>query len=204
MFLIDGSDSIDDREWDQARNFVARMIGALDISPDTINVGMTVYSSSIAGHYSVYPFKYKIVLTGLARSLQHPTGIATNTALGIMKVRETFREQPPSRRDAPKIMIVITDGSSENPAETINQAQMAKAEGIRIIAVGVGNNVFVEELQQIASNQRKYYQAADFTALQGIEADIRNMICRGECLSPLPVRVVGKTGLLNLCRMTKF
>ena len=180
MFLLDGSDSIDAREWDQTRSFVARMVAALDISPATINVGFTVYSSAVAGHQSVYPFKHKIVLMGLARSLQHPTGISTNTALGIMKIRDTFKQQPASRRSAPKIMIVITDGSSENPAETINQAKQAKQEGIRIIAVGVGNNVFVEELKQIASNQRKYYQAADFTALQAIESDIRNLICRGD------------------------
>ena len=89
--------------------------------------------------------------------------------------------QPPARRNVPKIMIVITDGSSENPAETIRQARLAKEEGVRIMSVAVGNNVFVEELEQIASAKRKFYRAADFAALKGIEKDIQNMICRGKC-----------------------
>lgn len=179
MFLLDGSDSINQQEWNQERNFVARMIQALDISPSTINVGFTVYSSIIDGHVGLTPFRPKIVLNAMAKMLQHPTGIATNTASGIAKVRQTFQNQPASRSNAPKIMIVITDGSSENPAETIRQAQMAKAQGIRIIAVGIGTNVFLEELQEIATNQQKLYQAPDFAALQGIESLIRNMICRG-------------------------
>ena len=177
MFLLDGSDSIDTQEWNQARTFVARMINDFDITPDTINVGMTVYSSDIDNHI---PLSFqKIVLTARARMLQHPTGITTNTAKGIQKIRDTFRAQPPSRRNAPKIAIVITDGTSVNPAETIRQAEMAKAEGIRMIAVGVGDQVFVEELQRIASNERKYYPVADFNALRSIEADLRAMICRG-------------------------
>ena len=163
----------------QERNFLARMIMALNISPTTINVGFTVYSSDIERHVGLVPFRPKIVLNAQAKMMDHPTGIATNTAKGIMKVRDTFRNQPASRSNAPKIMIVVTDGSSENPAETIRQAQLAKADGIRIVAVGVGNNVFEEELIEIATNIRKYYRAVDFAALQSIESDIRNMICRG-------------------------
>ena len=179
MFLLDGSDSIDAQEWNQARAFVARMIQDFDISQDTINVGITVYSSDIDSHIPITPFRQKIVLNALARTLQHPTGITTNTAKGIQKIRDTFRSQPFSRQNAPKIAIVITDGTSVNPAETIRQAQLAKDEGIRMIAVGVGNNVFEEELRQIASNQRKYYPVADFNTLRSIEAGLREMVCRG-------------------------
>ena len=175
MFLLDGSDSIDSQEWNQARAFVARMINDFDISPQTINVGITVYSSDIDNHIPLS--SQKIVLMARARMLQHPTGITTNTASGIKQIRDTFRA---SRQNAPKIMIVITDGTSVNPAETIRQAKAAQDEGIRMIAVGVGNQVFVEELQRIASNQRKYYPVADFNALRSIEADLRAMVCRGK------------------------
>lgn len=182
MFLMDGSNSIDNQEWTQEKDFVARMINAFDITPATINVGFSVYSSTV-DTIGLYPFRPKIVLSAWVKSLAHPTGIATNTAQGIASVRDVFRQQPASRRNAPKILIVITDGSSENPAETINQARMAKDEGIRIMAVGIGNNVFKEELQQIATNERKFYTAPNFAALRGIESDIRNMVCRGKHVS---------------------
>ena len=199
MFLIDGSDSINQQEWNQERNFVARMIQALDISPSTINVGFTVYSSSIDRHLPLTPFRPKIVLNAMAKMLDHPTGIATNTAAGIKRVHDEFRNQPASRSNAPKIMIVITDGSSENPAETIRQAQLAKADGIRIIAVGVGNNVFLEELQEIATNQQKLYRAPDFAALRGIESDIRNMICRGNFIYSWKILFKNSNTLTSTC-----
>ena len=183
MFLLDGSDSIDSQEWAQARAFVARMIDDFDITPDTINVGITVYSSDIDNHIPLTPFTQKIVLKFRTTTLPHPTGITTNTARGIQKVRDTFLAQPFSRRSAPKIAIVITDGTSVNPAETIRQANLAKEAGIRMIAVGVGNNVFEEELRQIASNQRKYYPVADYNTLRSIEAGLRAMICRGNELA---------------------
>lgn len=164
----------------QERDFVANLIDTLNISPSTINVGFTVYSSDIEHHTPLTPFRPKIVLKAMAKSVQRPTGIATNTARGIAKIRETFRAQPRERANAPKIMIVITDGSSENPAETIDQARIAKSEGIRIIAVGVGNNIFEEELLQIASNQQKYYKTPNFNTLKNIESDIRQMICSGK------------------------
>ncbi|WAR10991.1 MATN1-like protein [Mya arenaria] len=178
MFLLDGSDSIDQREWKLERDFVARMVNSLNISPGTINVGFTVYSSDIDQHVGLRPFKPRLVLNAMAKNLARPTGIATNTARGIAKVREAFRNQSPERANSPKIMIVITDGSSENPAETIRQAGLAKQDGIKIITVGVGKNIFEEELREIATNKQKYYNSPDFAALSGIESQIRNMICK--------------------------
>ncbi|KAL3856121.1 hypothetical protein ACJMK2_015314 [Sinanodonta woodiana] len=178
MFLMDGSDSIDQQEWEQEKSFVSRLVNDLDISKDAIHAGVVIYSADIGDHIGLTPFKPKPVLRARITTLRHPTGISTNTAKGIERVRETFKSQPANRKGAQKILIVITDGSSENPQATLEQAKMAKEEGIRIFSVGVGNNIFVEELKQIASSEKKYYPVPDFNALRSIEADVRAMICR--------------------------
>ncbi|KAH3753954.1 hypothetical protein DPMN_188609 [Dreissena polymorpha] len=189
MFLMDGSDSIDASEWSKEKDFVARIVMALDISPSTVNVGFTVYSSDIHTHTGLNPFQPKVVLNAKIRNVEHPTGIATNTAMGIAHVTQTLKEQPRTRANAPKIMIVITDGTSVNPAETIRQAQDAKASGITIIAVGIGNTAFVEELREISSSPQHYYQAPDFDTLRGIETQIRNIICRVVTTTRAPIFV---------------
>jgi hypothetical protein len=57
---------------------------------------------------------------------------------------------PTGRSFAPKIMVVITDGRSASPALTALQADLAKAEGLTVIAVGVGSAIFRDELENIA------------------------------------------------------
>ncbi|XP_055959229.1 cartilage matrix protein-like [Patella vulgata] len=70
------------------------------------------------------------------------------------------------RKNTPQIVIVITDGKSRRPSDTINQAMAAKAEGITMIAVGVGSDIFVEELRDIASSQNDLFFVRDFRALR--------------------------------------
>jgi len=46
-----------------------------------------------------------------------------------------------SRNGVPKVVFLITDGKSTNYERTIKAAENVKANGIKIIAVGIGNKV---------------------------------------------------------------
>jgi hypothetical protein len=123
------------------------------------------------------PPKGKQVLKILARSLKQPK-LGTNTAKGIERVRLMIRNQ--GRSNAPKIMVVITDGKSKSPGDTINQANIAKAEGITVIALGVGTAIFRDELRQIATSERKVFEVADFKTLHQIISAMRDLICQSK------------------------
>lgn len=58
------------------------------------------------------------MLKALARNLDHPK-FGTDTALGIEAARDMIREQ--GRPNAPEMIVVITDGRSTYPANTIIQ-----------------------------------------------------------------------------------
>ena len=60
----------------------------------------------------------KIVLKALAKNLDHPK-FGTDTAAGIEAARRMINEQ--GRPEAPEIIVVITDGRSTNPRNTILQ-----------------------------------------------------------------------------------
>jgi transposase len=55
-------------------------------------------------------------------------------------------------QNVPEIMIIITDGISENQTATTSEAKTAKLKGIKIIVVGIGNGVDKTELQTISSD----------------------------------------------------
>ncbi|XP_052673852.1 uncharacterized protein LOC128155962 isoform X3 [Crassostrea angulata] len=173
--LLDGSDSINDRGFIKEKNFAANLINNLDIGPDTIHASVIVYSTLIGQTIPFTPFKPKTLLTILTRNLKQPK-VGTNTAKGINKMREYFRTQ--GRSNAPKVMVIVTDGRSTRPRETIAEAELAKREGIVVIAVGVGTEIFRDELRQIATNERKLFEVSDFAALQRIIIAIRDLICQ--------------------------
>ena len=49
-----------------------------------------------------------------------------------------FRPDEGDRADVPNYMVIITDGKSDNPQHTWEQAIQARSEGINILSVGVG------------------------------------------------------------------
>lgn len=153
-----------------------------DIAQDAIHMGIIVYSSNIGDHISFKPFKQKNMLKIISGALRHPKQ-STNTAKGIEFARTQFKTS--GRPGVPKILIVITDGSSDSPRNTRSQAELAKIEGVRVLAVGVGGHTFKDELRQIASSPRKVYTATSFITLQGLVNEIRNMVCQGKIYSTL-------------------
>jgi len=72
--------------------------------------------------FRLFPPKNKFVLKALAKNLAHPK-FGTDTALGIEAARDMIREQ--GRRDAPEMIVVITDGRSTYPANTIIQVTLS-------------------------------------------------------------------------------
>lgn len=175
VFLIDGSDSIGDVDFRRQKNFVANMIDNFEIGKESIHVGIVVFSTIIGDTVGLQPSRSKDLLKILANSLRHPK-VGTNTALGIERVRKMMREQ--GRSFAPKIMVVITDGRSASPALTALQADLAKAEGLTVIAVGVGSAIFRDELENIATNTQKIFQVTRFEDLALIINSMRDLICQ--------------------------
>jgi Mg-chelatase subunit ChlD len=55
------------------------------------------------------------------------------------------------------IAVVITDGNSNNRAQTFAEAKKARASGIQVIAIGVGHGINQKELEGIASSPKSQY-----------------------------------------------
>lgn len=58
----------------------------------------------------------------------------------------------------------------------------AQVEKITMIALGVGNETYLDELQEIAPkdhNHNRLFTVSDFTQLQNVVQEISDLICKG-------------------------
>ena len=77
--------------------------------------------------------------------------------------------------------MVLTDGKSKSKKTTINQASLAKDEGISMVSVGIGSNLDMDEIEGMASDPiSKNVILTDFDALVTAINRLANVICTGQ------------------------
>ena len=81
------------------------------------------------------------------------------------------------------ILIILTDGNSNDEPATIEQAYLAKKAGIHIITIAVGSWLREDELQTVASfpSERNFISVRNFDALSSIVNDIKDLVCNSKC-----------------------
>lgn len=95
------------------------------------------------------------------------TNIADGLLAGLVELNSGRR-----RQDAARVIILLSDGQSSAQGA----AQQIKAEGIRIVTIGLGPDVDASELQAIASTPRDYYASPDASQLEAIFLNIARTI----------------------------
>jgi len=82
------------------------------------------------------------------------------------------------RHGVPNIGIVITDGkSNEHQEDTINQAQLTRAAGVRLVAVGITEQVDAAELLGISGDKDLVVEVAKFAELSNYLKNIVSLAC---------------------------
>jgi len=92
IFLLDGSDSIADNEFEQQKEFIRRFVEMSDVGPDNVRVGVAVVSSSIG---DVLPLSMNMtrqyLLSALTTISQPQEG--SRTDIGLVEMEQLFSSQ---------------------------------------------------------------------------------------------------------------
>ncbi|XP_064010818.1 matrilin-2 isoform X2 [Pogoniulus pusillus] len=179
VFVIDGSKSLGEDNFEAMKQFVSGVLDSLEISPSAARVGLLQFSSDVRAELTLRQ-------SGSARDVQKALwqmkymGRGSMTGLALRRVLErSFTEaegaRPPSA-GVPRVAIVCTDGRAQD--DVSEWAARAKRSGIIIYAIGIGKAI-EEELLQIASepSYKHLFYAEDFTALEDISEELRAQIC---------------------------
>uniref|UniRef100_A0A5F8GUS3 VWFA domain-containing protein n=1 Tax=Monodelphis domestica TaxID=13616 RepID=A0A5F8GUS3_MONDO len=181
VFLIDGSSSIRREEFPRMKEFVRTIMGYLFFfSPQ---FSLMQYSNDFRIHFTFNIFKNNPDPGILVNRIEQLGGL-TFTATAIQKVvKEIFQSWNGARKDAVKILIVITDGRKESDRlEYEDVIPLAEKAGIIRYAIGVGNTFTtpsaLQELRTIASqpSQEHVFQVNNFAALRNIQNQLQEKI----------------------------
>uniref|UniRef100_A0A674IX58 VWFA domain-containing protein n=1 Tax=Terrapene triunguis TaxID=2587831 RepID=A0A674IX58_9SAUR len=180
VFLIDGSGSIDYRDFETMKTFVIEVIRRFR-GTNTL-FALAQFSSSFWEHFDFNKFKSTHDIDSLVHQVRQ-LGRNTYTATAIQKVvRELFISRKGSRDGAARILIVVTDGMKNDNLRYSDVIPEAERAGIIRYAIGVGDafsqSSAQRELHEIASNptNEHIFQVNDFDALRGIQNQLQEKI----------------------------
>uniref|UniRef100_H0WKI6 Integrin subunit alpha X n=1 Tax=Otolemur garnettii TaxID=30611 RepID=H0WKI6_OTOGA len=181
VFLIDGSGSISSGDFAKMKTFVAAVMSQFQ-KPNT-QFSLMQFSNKFRTHFTFNDFIRSPTPLRLLESV-YQLGGYTYTATAIRRVvYQLFTASSGARKDATKILIVITDGLKEGDylayRDVIPQAEAA---GIIRYAIGVGsafqNIQSLKELSDIASkpSQEHIFKVENFDALRDIQKQLKEKI----------------------------
>ena len=175
VLLLDGSTSITSASWKSLVNASSSFAAAVGISADGAHIGVVQFASSS---------KLELALTGdldKALAALHglpQTGGGTNTASGLaMTGAQLFGAG--GRLDAPKVVILITDGESNVGGDPVPVASALKANSTNIFGIGVGAGADMKQIAAIASlpSSDFVFELDDYSKLAGIIAKLIAKTC---------------------------
>ncbi|CAO2602555.1 Matn2 [Lemmus lemmus] len=185
VFVIDGSKSLGEDNFEIVKHFVTGIIDSLAVSPKAARVGLLQYSTQVRSEFTLRDFSSaKDMKKAVVHMKYMGKGSMTGLALKHMFERSFTQVEgarPLSTR-VPRVAIVFTDGRAQD--DVSEWASKAKANGITMYAVGVGKAI-EEELQEIASEptDKHLFYAEDFSTMGEISEKLKQGICEGtvEC-----------------------
>ena len=184
MFVLDSSGSIGTTNFQKIRNFVNTVISDLDIGPRRTQVGVIVFSSGASVSFHLNTFSSRETLTSAVNRIPYLSS-GTNTAAALYTlINQGFEGARPIAQGVPRVAMVVTDGMSNEPAETVAAANaLRKMPSITTYAIGIGS-ADVTELRTIASTRNgqklvRYISSFDLTELERLQEDLREQACTG-------------------------
>lgn len=196
MFLIDGSTSIHDNDFNLMKTFITKVANGTVISKDGVHIGVVQYSDDPKDEFALdqYYDKNKIV-----EEIGNIKKIDGNTYTGkALEFISKYFDAPRGRPNVPQFLIVITDGEAHDAVAM--PAKAIRDKGVSIFSIGVGEAV-TEQLEEISGTREKVYMEKNFDALQYIEKNIQFKLCspeKGESLNVTKI-LLYVTYIAHLC-----
>lgn len=180
-FVLDSSGSIPPLSWVDTKNFVREVIRNFDVGPQAAQFGIITFSNGVAEEIRLNQYHDKNQLMNAVSNLRHIAG-GTDTAAALQRLRTfTYQTQNGARYGSSKLAVTLTDGQSNNPTFTAQQAQLIHdTTNITMLSVGMGTSISAQELRNIASEPKcmNVYQLRQFADLvQAFVIELRQRIC---------------------------
>ncbi|KAJ7996153.1 hypothetical protein DPEC_G00234110 [Dallia pectoralis] len=175
VILFDGSQSIRPNDFRTMITFIKDIIRMF--TDPRAQVAVAQYSTETHAIFHFQDFMADRNADKLMMSVDHFQG-QTYTPSAIRYVLEKMMtEAKGMKKYSRKLLVVITDGKSNDKAETFdNVIPLAETMGVIRFAIGVGKQISRQELEQIASSPKFVFETNSFDALKSIRNELNEKI----------------------------
>lgn len=181
MLVIDSSSSISNNNFNILKQFLNDLVERYEVGANSAHFGAVRYSTSAAVVITLGSIKSLNALQTALSSIPYISG-STNTAKGIQLAKQQFIIN--GRTEVPQVMIILTDGESDDSEATSTAASQSRQSGVEIFVVGIGDNLNDDELRDIATDTSgtHVYRVTEFKVLSfdGILSDLNRETCHGK------------------------
>ena len=178
--MVDASGSEGVVNFNKQLEFIKNFTSQFEIGPNNTLVSLVSFATAVKNEFYLDRYMNKPdVLNAIGHSVYLNGETYTHMALDYVR-NNNIKTGHGARQNVSKIVIVLTDGRSNEEALTKTAAEKLKqANDVTVMAIGIGHNVDPLELAAIATDSNHTYQVPDFDALSTIQADLTDNACNG-------------------------
>ncbi|XP_076867335.1 integrin alpha-X-like isoform X2 [Brachyhypopomus gauderio] len=167
VILFDDSQSISRDDFTKMIDFIKAIIHTFQ--DRRAQVAVAKYSTDSSAVFHFENFAADRNADNLMKGVAHSQGQTFTPSAIRFVLDEMFLEEVGMRNESQKLLVVITDGKSNDPKESFDTViPLAEAQNVIRLAIGVGKEYSRAELDQIASSPRYVFETDSFTALASI------------------------------------
>ncbi|XP_078407830.1 collagen alpha-3(VI) chain-like isoform X8 [Cetorhinus maximus] len=176
VFLIDGSDYVENTDFPFVRDFLTSIIENLDIGSDRVQISLVQYSDYAETEFYLNTYSSEDEILSHVEGLRLRGGMPLNTGAALDYVlRNHFTRSSGSRKEegVPQILVLITAGRSRDyikpSVDALNQA------AVTTFAVGT-RNADPAQLREIASDPSLSLSVQEFHSLPHAQEQVMILI----------------------------
>ncbi|XP_068197852.1 collagen alpha-1(XII) chain isoform X2 [Antennarius striatus] len=176
VFLVDGSWSVGRPNFKHVRSFLAAAAGAFQIGADRTRVGVVQYSGEPRTEFNLDAHLTRPALLRAIGSLPYKGGDTRTGSALLYLLENTFTEAAGARTGFPKVLLIITDGRSEDLVG--GPAQRLKDSGVEVFVLGV-QKADKEEMKLMATppHRSHAFYVNNFTQIKNVRKKIIAQVC---------------------------
>uniref|UniRef100_A0A8C1R0X6 Collagen alpha-1(XXI) chain n=1 Tax=Cyprinus carpio TaxID=7962 RepID=A0A8C1R0X6_CYPCA len=187
VYIMDGSWSVGSDDFETAKRWLVNVTSGFDVSSHYSQVGVVQYSDTPRLEI---PLGLHKTTQDLIKAIEDISYLGGNTQTGRAIKFAVDHVFASSQRSEVKnrIAVVVTDGKSQD--DVMDASVEARAQGIKVFAVGVGTEITTSELVTIANKPEGEYvlYAEDYTKIDRIRHAMEQKLCEESvCPTRIPV-----------------
>jgi len=180
LFILDASGSIGYNNFMKQKEFIKSIILDFTIGSRSTRVSVVTFTEDATVNFRLNSYNNRDDIIKAIDEIKFTSNGKTRTDKALARAyNEVFQAGNGARDDQPDIVVLLTDGGSNEKEETMREIHIAKTRGLHFIVLGIGTWLDLYELQSLASYsyEQNLIQVNSYDDLPSVRTRLRDLIC---------------------------